>query len=119
MNVSHFIGVTSILVYGIFFDVTRKGDLFMRCKGICDRFAAKKPYGGFRFLAGQRPCSVCGIFIDISLNPLHRCPCCNNKLRLSSRNAKSRKNRLNIFQKSLANLMTRQEDKTGIAPTLK
>lgn len=68
----------------------------MRCKGICYRFAAKKPHGGYRFAAGQRPCSVCGIFVDSIPNGLFRCPCCNNKLRLTSRNAKSRKNRFNI-----------------------
>ncbi|MGB9124009.1 MAG: hypothetical protein WCC55_00470 [Nitrosotalea sp.] len=67
----------------------------MKCKGICYRFAAKKPLGGYRFAVGQRPCSVCGIFID-SLASGIRCPCCNNKLRLNSRNAKSRKNRLNL-----------------------
>jgi hypothetical protein len=64
----------------------------MKCKGICYRFAAKKPLGGFRFAVGQRPCSVCGIFVD-SLSTGIRCPCCNNKLRLNSRNARSRKNR--------------------------
>ena len=67
----------------------------LKCKGICYRFAAKKPLGGFRFAVGQRPCSVCGIFID-SLSSGIRCPCCNNKLRLNSRNAKSRKNRFNL-----------------------
>ena len=67
----------------------------MKCKGVCYRFAAKKPLGGYRFAAGQRPCSVCGIFVD-SLSLGIRCPCCNNKLRLNSRNAKSRKNRFNL-----------------------
>jgi hypothetical protein len=64
----------------------------LKCKGICYRFAAKKPLGGYRFAVGQRPCSVCGIFVD-SLSTGIRCPCCNNKLRLNSRNARSRKNR--------------------------
>jgi hypothetical protein len=63
----------------------------LKCKGICYRFAAKKPLGGYRFAAGQRPCSICGIFVD-SLSIGIRCPCCNNKLRLNSRNTKSRKN---------------------------
>jgi hypothetical protein len=67
----------------------------MKCKGICYRFAAKKPLGGYRFAVGQRPCSICGIFVD-SLSIGIRCPCCNNKLRLNSRNAKSRKNRFNF-----------------------
>jgi hypothetical protein len=67
----------------------------LKCKGICYRFAAKKPLGGYRFAVGQRPCSVCGIFVD-SLSSGIRCPCCNNKLRLNSRNTKSRKNRFNL-----------------------
>jgi hypothetical protein len=67
----------------------------LKCKGICYRFAAKKPLGGYRFAVGQRPCSVCGIFVD-SLSSGIRCPCCNNKLRLNSRNAKSRKNRFSL-----------------------
>ena len=67
----------------------------MKCKGICYRFAAKKPIGGYRFAVGQRPCSVCGIFVD-SLSIGIRCPCCNNKLRLNSRNTKSRKNRFDL-----------------------
>ncbi|MEO9308033.1 conserved hypothetical protein [Nitrosotalea sinensis] len=76
----------------------------MKCKGICYRFAAKKPIGGFRFAAGQRPCSVCGIFVD-SLSVGIRCPCCNNKLRLNSRNAKSRKNRFNLGVLKAGNLI--------------
>lgn len=67
----------------------------MKCKGICYRFAAKKPLGGYRFAVGQRPCSVCGIFVD-SLSVGIRCPCCNNKLRLNSRNTRSRKNRFDL-----------------------
>ena len=67
----------------------------LKCKGICYRFAAKKPLGGYRFAVGQRPCSVCGIFVDSLLIGI-RCPCCNNKLRLNSRNAKSRKNRFTL-----------------------
>jgi DNA-directed RNA polymerase subunit RPC12/RpoP len=80
----------------------------LRCKGICYRFAAKKPLGGYRFAAGQRPCSICGIFVN-SLYAGIRCPCCNNKLRLNSRNTKSRKNRFNLndyaILKKASNLM--------------
>jgi hypothetical protein len=68
----------------------------LKCKGICYRFAAKKPLGGYRFRAGQRPCSICGIFVDLVSHGI-RCPCCNNKLRLNSRNAKSRKSRFNLL----------------------
>ena len=72
----------------------------MRCKGICYRFAAKKPSDGYRFAAGQRPCSICGIFVDVNLYSIYRCPCCNNKLRLASRNTRSRKNRFNRLYNS-------------------
>jgi hypothetical protein len=72
----------------------------LKCKGICYRFAAKKPLGGYRFAVGQRPCSICGIFVD-SISSGIRCPCCNNKLRLNSRNAKSRKNRFNIYSSKM------------------
>lgn len=75
----------------------------LKCKGICYRFAAKKPLGGFRFAVGQRPCSICGIFVD-SLSSGIRCPCCNNKLRINSRNARSRKNRFSLhYSKMLEN----------------
>jgi hypothetical protein len=73
----------------------------LKCKGICYRFAAKKPLGGYRFAVGQRPCSVCGIFVDSLLNGI-RCPCCNNKLRLNSRNAKSRKNRFTLLHDTIS-----------------
>ena len=56
----------------------------MKCKGICYRFAAKKPKSGYRYLEGQRPCSICGIFIDTNGMTTFRCPCCNNRLRMNS-----------------------------------
>jgi DNA-directed RNA polymerase subunit RPC12/RpoP len=62
-----------------------------RCKGICQRFAAKRPWHGYRYAAGQRPCTVCNIFVEVSGTETIRCPCCNNKLRISSRNKDSRK----------------------------
>ena len=51
---------------------------------------------------GQRPCSICGIFVDSLSFGIH-CPCCNNKLRLNSRNAKSRKNRLALSYSMIKN----------------
>ncbi|HJU14594.1 MAG TPA: hypothetical protein VJ792_09090 [Candidatus Nitrosotalea sp.] len=90
----------------------------MRCKGICERYAAKKPFGGFRFEAGQRPCSICGIFVDVGLNPFQRCPCCNNKLRLNSRNGRSRKNRLDRLYRSIRTAVGAQE-REEVLPTLK
>ena len=56
----------------------------MRCKGICYRFAAKKPVSGYRYAEGQKPCVICSIFVDTNRMITFRCPCCNNKLRMNS-----------------------------------
>ncbi|WP_428323612.1 hypothetical protein [Nitrosopumilus sp.] len=60
----------------------------MTCKGICDRYKAKKPVGTGRYAAGQKRCQVCEIFIN--WNGLN-CPCCNYKLRGKPRNLKYKK----------------------------
>ena len=83
----------------------------LKCKGICYRFAAKKPLGGYRFAVGQRPCSVCSIFVDSLLIGI-RCPCCNNKLRLNSRNTKSRKNRFTLPHFTTLENMIKSTDST-------
>jgi hypothetical protein len=62
-----------------------------RCKGICYRFAAKRPWHGYRYAAGQRPCTVCNVFVEAKGVQTIRCPCCNNKLRISSRNKDGRR----------------------------
>ena len=56
----------------------------MKCKGICYRFAARKPASGSRYAEGHKPCMVCGIFLDTNRMLALKCPCCNNKLRMNS-----------------------------------
>jgi len=53
----------------------------MSCNGVCSRYKVTKPYGS-RYLAGQKRCRVCSIFLnwDGLL-----CPCCNFKLRVNPR----------------------------------
>jgi hypothetical protein len=89
----------------------------MKCRGICYRFVAKKPSHGYRYAVGQRPCTVCNIFIDAKGIDTVRCPCCNNKLRISSRNKRCRKLRelYNIYTinqippEKLAQLMSQRK----------
>lgn len=57
----------------------------MTCKGICDRHKASKPSGISRYVAGQKRCNICDIYLEYDG---FFCPCCNLKLRTSSRNAK-------------------------------
>ena len=55
----------------------------MCCKGVCDRYKAKKPTGIGRYVSGQSRCQICEIFMKYDgLN----CPCCNYKLRKTPRN---------------------------------
>lgn len=58
----------------------------MACKGLCERLAVKKPRNNQRYAAGQRPCSLCGVFFDTNGLEVLRCPCCNTKLRMTQRN---------------------------------
>ena len=53
------------------------------CKGLCDRYKAKKPKSGGRYENGQRRCQVCEIFIK--WEGLW-CPCCAYRLRTIPRN---------------------------------
>lgn len=55
----------------------------MVCKGICQRHKALKPNRGGRYLAGQKRCQVCQIYIN--WNGLF-CPCCGYRLRTKPRN---------------------------------
>ena len=57
----------------------------MACKGICQRHKALKPNRGGRYLAGQKRCQGCEIYIIWKGN---FCPCCGNRLRTKPRNRK-------------------------------
>ena len=54
----------------------------MPCKGICERFRAKKPMpfrlGISRYASGQKRCQVCEVWMSWEGT---RCPCCSIKLR--------------------------------------
>lgn len=62
------------------------GDIKLTCKGVCDRYKAKKPAGKEgRYASGQMRCQVCEIFIQ--WEGLW-CPCCSYRLRGTPRNKK-------------------------------
>ena len=57
----------------------------MSCNGICTRYKVSKSNGVRRYEAGLKRCTICNIYIKC--NELS-CPCCNMKLRLSTRYTK-------------------------------
>lgn len=57
----------------------------MNCKGVCQNHKAKKPKNGRRYEAGQKRCNSCNVFMKY--DGLF-CPCCNLRLRTSSRYTK-------------------------------
>jgi hypothetical protein len=63
------------------------------CNGICNKYHAIGSSGKGRYAKGQKRCNSCGIFIN--WDGL-RCPCCNDRLRLSPRNSKSKEKFLEI-----------------------
>ncbi len=54
----------------------------MTCNGICDNYKATKPRVGGRYENGQKRCQICEIFV---YHDGLFCPCCNMRLRRSSR----------------------------------
>jgi hypothetical protein len=72
----------------------------MKCKGICHRFAAKRPVSGYRYAEGQKLCIMCGIFVDTNQMIILRCPCCDNKLRMKSYKHKH-KHKQNTYSKKV------------------
>jgi hypothetical protein len=58
----------------------------MVCKGICEKFKAKKPaWAKSRYVAGQKQCSVCDVYMYTDkLN----CLCCGMRLSQFPRNKK-------------------------------
>lgn len=57
----------------------------MKCNNICQNHKAKKPKHGGRYEDGQKRCNSCDIYIKY--DGLF-CPCCNLRLRMSSRYTK-------------------------------
>ena len=66
----------------------------MVCKGICLRHKAIKPSNIGRYIAGQKRCQVCQVFIKWGG---FWCPCCGYRLRTRPRNKKY-KSRLKLEQ---------------------
>ena len=60
----------------------------MTCKGGCIQHKAKRTHGINRYIAGQKMCSVCEIFMYWDGR---HCPCCNFTLRTKPRNTKNRR----------------------------
>lgn len=66
----------------------------MVCKGVCTRFKATNDQAtDGRYSRGQKRCQICEIFINFDGL---RCPCCNQRLRLSPRTYKSKQLLLNL-----------------------
>ena len=57
----------------------------MTCKGLCVKYKALKPLRLSRYLVGQKRCQICNVFLE--WNGLF-CPCCNMRLRTTSRYTK-------------------------------
>lgn len=57
----------------------------MACNGICKNYKATKPNKGSRYEVGQKRCQTCEIFV---YHDGLYCPCCNMRLRRSSRYVK-------------------------------
>lgn len=55
----------------------------MGCKGICNRYKAKRSISEGRYRKGQKRCQVCEIYI---LCDRFFCPCCGCRLRTKPRN---------------------------------
>ena len=59
------------------------------CKGVCEKFKAKKPNDGKRYEAGQMRCQICEIYITIEGTQDEKgiyCKCCHYKVRGKPRN---------------------------------
>jgi hypothetical protein len=66
-------------------------DVWLTCKGICERHKALKPslsFGGARYSAGQKRCAICALFI--TWDGLW-CPCCGCRLRTNPRSTQDRR----------------------------
>jgi len=65
----------------------------MKCNDICQNHKAKKSIEGERYETGQKRCNSCNIFIEY--DGLF-CPCCNQRLRKSSRYTKFKEKFVNV-----------------------
>ena len=70
----------------------------MVCKNICVDYKAKKPVDGMRYLAGQKRCQNCQVFINWEGI---RCPCCGTKLRAGPRRRSLKQLMVNALQEAI------------------
>jgi len=69
----------------------------MGCNNICERLTVKKPISTSRYLAGQKYCTVCQVWMQ--LDDI-RCPCCHMRVRSVPR-------KFNLLKKFRANVAER------------
>jgi hypothetical protein len=60
----------------------------MSCKGICDRYKARKKNHLSRYALGQKRCQFCSIWVEWDGNS---CPCCSMRLRQKPRSKNGKK----------------------------
>jgi len=60
----------------------------MTCKGTCRKYKAKWGFNQFRYVAGQKRCNTCDIFLEWDGI---WCPCCGRALRTRPRTSKYKK----------------------------
>ena len=53
--------------------------LILACRGFCVKYKVDRPTDGLRYVAGQKRCNPCSVFIE--WDGLF-CPCCGSKLRI-------------------------------------
>ena len=68
----------------------------MSCRGICNRYKAKKPTASSsRYVNGQKRCQVCEAWLDYAGS---HCPCCGIMLRTKPRSREGKA----IYQEGVA-----------------
>jgi len=78
----------------------------MSCNGVCHRYKALKPFGLSRYLAGQKRCNHCDVYI--TWEGLF-CPCCNLRLRLAPRSGKYKKKYLKELEEKKSSLVIKNQ----------
>ncbi len=67
--------------------MTRKNNMTIECKGICQKYEAPKIRPQLRYKTGQKKCVICERFF---ITDKWRCICCNTKLRNRSHSYKKK-----------------------------
>ena len=70
----------------------------MVCKGICNQYKVKKPSFEGRYIAGQKRCTQCEIFLSFDGK---LCPCCHGRLRSKPRALKYKQKMLKSSENNI------------------